>query len=250
MKIKDLASGNKLKGNLISIVFHGTIILLAMTATYKMAVPEGVVSSPMEGTLSKGESNTPVEIIQPNTQPLPAKKNQGEVVRPKRSEKKASLPTKLPTKEITSREAEAPVMTAVEESREALDAEGDQNSEPENVATDGESEGEEGGGSPPAGEILSENEFVPGDGNPKPNYPLLARIQRHQGTVVVRFVIGADGRVTKTWVHKSSGYSNLDQAAIDSQSQWKYQPGKTGTVQKQIIFNLVGQEKELRYQTK
>jgi len=252
MKIKELTKGNKLKGNLVSIVFHGAIIVLAMTATFKMAVPEGRVSSPMEGSIAKSGNDTPVEIIQPNAAPLPTKKEAVEVAKPKRSDKKATMPMKLPTKQTTSDESSAPVMTAVEESKDVqAQAQEDQPTSDPQEAVDGSADIEEAeGGAPGAGEILSEGQFEPGEGNPVPTYPLLARIQRHQGTVVVRFIIGSEGAVTKAWVQKSSGYPNLDQAAIDSQSQWKYKPGKTGTVEKQIIFNLVGEEKELHYQTK
>jgi protein TonB len=48
------------------------------------------------------------------------------------------------------------------------------------------------------------------------NYPYLARKNGWTGTVVVRFMIEEDGRVSEVWVDKSSGVPLLDQAATET----------------------------------
>lgn len=48
---------------------------------------------------------------------------------------------------------------------------------------------------------------------PRPEYPEQARKQNHQGTVKLRFLLGADGKVRRTLVASTSGYPALDEAA-------------------------------------
>ena len=56
---------------------------------------------------------------------------------------------------------------------------------------------------------------VPGVRVPKPEYPAIARRWGHEGTVVLEIVIAAEGSVSDARVLKSSGYDELDEAAID-----------------------------------
>ena len=48
---------------------------------------------------------------------------------------------------------------------------------------------------------------------PRPEYSEQERKQNHQGTVKLRFLLGADGTVRRTLVETSSGYTALDGAA-------------------------------------
>jgi protein TonB len=58
-----------------------------------------------------------------------------------------------------------------------------------------------------------------------PPYPQEARAAAHQGTVMLQMVISAQGDVTQATVLQSSGFPELDQAAIAwVQSHWKYKP--------------------------
>jgi TonB family protein len=59
---------------------------------------------------------------------------------------------------------------------------------------------------------------------PTPGYPPEALRQHHEGTVTVRLKLGADGAPLEVLVEKSSGYSELDAAAVSSVSTWKYRP--------------------------
>ena len=55
---------------------------------------------------------------------------------------------------------------------------------------------------------------VPGVRVPKPNYPDLARRWGHEGTVVLELIIAEDGTVKDSRILKSSGYDELDDAAV------------------------------------
>ena len=48
---------------------------------------------------------------------------------------------------------------------------------------------------------------------PPPEYPERELKRNHQGTVKLRFLLGADGKVRRTLVEASSGYPALDEAA-------------------------------------
>jgi len=57
-----------------------------------------------------------------------------------------------------------------------------------------------------------------------PAYPMAARRKREQGTVVLRLVIGEDGRVMDVTVQRSSGFPALDQAAAGAVRKWRWSP--------------------------
>ncbi len=62
--------------------------------------------------------------------------------------------------------------------------------------------------------------------NPPPGYPEMARRQGYEGIVIVAAEILDDGRVGKTVISKSSGYTILDQTAVDAVKAWKFEPAK------------------------
>lgn len=55
-------------------------------------------------------------------------------------------------------------------------------------------------------------------------YPPVAVRQRHEGVTTMSFTIAENGTVKNVTVSKSSGYDELDQAAIACVSQWQYRP--------------------------
>jgi protein TonB len=57
-----------------------------------------------------------------------------------------------------------------------------------------------------------------------PRYPVEARRKREQGTVVLKLVISEQGAVTDISIHKSSGFSSLDTAAIEAVRKWRWSP--------------------------
>lgn len=64
--------------------------------------------------------------------------------------------------------------------------------------------------------------------NPAPDYPRMARHRGYQGNVVLEVLVARDGSVGDLRVFKSSGYSVLDQAALDSVKKWAFVPGMRG----------------------
>ncbi len=64
--------------------------------------------------------------------------------------------------------------------------------------------------------------------NPAPAYPAIARRQGHQGKVVLRVYVSAAGGADKVEVRSSSGYSTLDQAALNAVRRWRFVPARQG----------------------
>lgn len=60
--------------------------------------------------------------------------------------------------------------------------------------------------------------------NPKPVYPAIAKRLGQQGTVELRILVSEQGSASKVEVARSSGYSNLDAAAVEAISKWKFEP--------------------------
>jgi protein TonB len=59
----------------------------------------------------------------------------------------------------------------------------------------------------------------------KPDYPPKSLRNEEQGTVTLEFLIGIDGRVVDSKIFKSSGFRDLDRAAIAGLSLCKFKPG-------------------------
>lgn len=57
-----------------------------------------------------------------------------------------------------------------------------------------------------------------------PRYPIESRRRHEQGTVLLSLVVGLDGRVTAISVSRSSGFSRLDDAAMDAVRGWRWSP--------------------------
>lgn len=58
----------------------------------------------------------------------------------------------------------------------------------------------------------------------KPAYPRASLVNEEKGTVVMAFLISADGRVVESKVEKSSGFKNLDRAALSGLAACKFIP--------------------------
>ena len=74
--------------------------------------------------------------------------------------------------------------------------------------------------------------------NPKPPYPALSRRLGEQGKVVIRVLIGADGKAQQAQVHSSSGFDRLDQAGLQTVLKWQFEPGKRGGMPEAMWFNV------------
>jgi protein TonB len=78
-------------------------------------------------------------------------------------------------------------------------------------------------------------------------YPAIAIRLNHEGNTVVTVHIGADGAVTNAEVSQSSGFSDLDQAAVQCvTAQWHFSPATengapvASTKQYRIVWKLTG----------
>jgi periplasmic protein TonB len=65
-------------------------------------------------------------------------------------------------------------------------------------------------------------------GNPDPSYPLAARQRGYEGRVLLRVAIQADGCVETVNVKTSSGHAMLDQTALATVQNWRFQPARRG----------------------
>jgi periplasmic protein TonB len=69
---------------------------------------------------------------------------------------------------------------------------------------------------------------VPASFDPKKcavEYPKASLMNEEQGTTSASFLVAADGTVAESKLEKSSGFKNLDKAAIKGLSSCKFKPG-------------------------
>lgn len=59
----------------------------------------------------------------------------------------------------------------------------------------------------------------------KADYPKASLMNEEQGTVSMSFLVAADGSVVESKLEKSSGFKNLDRAALKALSACKFKPG-------------------------
>jgi len=82
--------------------------------------------------------------------------------------------------------------------------------------------------------------------NPSPVYPLLARRNGEQGTVMLKVLVARDGTPVSVSIDKSSGSAQLDRSALDTVRTWRFVPAREGAeaveawVVVPIVFRLDG----------
>ncbi len=75
--------------------------------------------------------------------------------------------------------------------------------------------------------------------NPPPPYPAMSKRLGETGRVVVRVLIGPDGRAQDARIQRSSGFDRLDQVALETaRDRWRYVPGTRGGVPEAMWFNV------------
>ena len=78
----------------------------------------------------------------------------------------------------------------------------------------------------------------------KPEWPRSSLRNEETGTVTLAFVIGIDGRVVESKIMKSSGFRELDKAAVNAISKCVFKPGTTdgkpeqSSMQMQYVWTL------------
>lgn len=64
--------------------------------------------------------------------------------------------------------------------------------------------------------------------NRPPVYPLGARRRREQGVVILSVDVTAEGRATAVSIRQSSGFAELDEAALEAVRRWRFAPATQG----------------------
>lgn len=59
----------------------------------------------------------------------------------------------------------------------------------------------------------------------KPDYPSASRRLEEEGTVMLKFLVGVDGKVKESVVEKTSGFKRLDEAARQGLAKCQFKPG-------------------------
>ena len=66
--------------------------------------------------------------------------------------------------------------------------------------------------------------------NLAPRYPESARKQGQEGLVVLRVVVDRTGRPMSVDVKRGSGFSLLDEAAVQAVRRWRFAPARAGSL--------------------
>lgn len=74
--------------------------------------------------------------------------------------------------------------------------------------------------------------------NPKPPYPAISRKLREQGLVLLKACISTNGTLDSLEIQKGSGYSRLDQVALQTVKRWKFIPAKKGSTPIPMCYEL------------
>ena len=61
--------------------------------------------------------------------------------------------------------------------------------------------------------------------NTQPKYPRKARRMGCEGIVILKILVGENGRVSNFEIFESSGYPILDKAAVSAVKMWLFEPG-------------------------
>ena len=83
-------------------------------------------------------------------------------------------------------------------------------------------------------------------GNRPPSYPEQARIKYHEGSGQLKYLVTREGTVTDLVLTKSTGHSELDQAAMNSFRKYRFVPGQQGYTIHNFTFALKGSELPVR----
>jgi len=81
--------------------------------------------------------------------------------------------------------------------------------------------------------------------NVPPRYPSTSRRKGEEGLVILKVLVREDGKPSDISIHKSSGYSRLDSAALDSIRNWAFRPAER-LGQKMAMNVLIPVKFELR----
>lgn len=159
-------------------------------------------------------------------QPEPVKKPKPKPLKRQKAEAKKAVAKPAPVKAAPLAEASPKALSAPEPVAQAANNKAvAKTSEPEPQTT------------PP---VASANKAL----NKAPLYPTLSRRLKEQGTVYLQVLVLKNGKVGQLKLKQSSGFSRLDQAALNAVRGWTYQPAvKLGQpidywFVQPVVFNL------------
>lgn len=64
--------------------------------------------------------------------------------------------------------------------------------------------------------------------NPRPAYPAMSRRLGEEGKVLLRVLVGSEGRAHEVQLKEGSGFARLDQAAREAVLRWRFVPARKG----------------------
>lgn len=80
--------------------------------------------------------------------------------------------------------------------------------------------------------------------NPPPRYPLAARRNGDEGTVMLRVLVTTEGAAARVELDRTSGSASLDGAALEAVRNWRFVPARRGSqnvedwVRVPVVFRL------------
>lgn len=193
---------------------HVLALSLLLTSKVALSVPDKLPVPMMVSLVSSPSPEPRVKAVEPVTPKPVAKKTQPEV-------KQKLLPTAEPVKELVAAEDKVEKQVVMEQSAVKTQV-SEQVKAVEQVATDivvpvsAEAE-----------PVIEPPKFGAAYlNNPAPTYPPMARRLGEQGRVLLKVLVSESGNAEKVQIENSSGYSKLDQAAIEAVKQWTFVPAK------------------------
>jgi protein TonB len=73
----------------------------------------------------------------------------------------------------------------------------------------------------------------------KPDYPIRWQNEGDSGSVVVAFLVGADGRVVDSKIVQSSGYVRVDRASVRAVERCKFAAAPAGQAWSKVRYSWV-----------
>ena len=64
--------------------------------------------------------------------------------------------------------------------------------------------------------------------NAGPSYPFLSRRAKEEGVVLLKVLVGTDGKAARLEIEESSGFERLDEAALKTVGKWRFVPASQG----------------------
>lgn len=212
------ASGERLPGLalkfLLTLALHGALLYWALQAMPGLALLTPTAPVPIRVALIAPPRPA---LAQPATLPLP---------RAVAAERSAPMPAVRPRPRSAPKPAPATLLTTAS----GITAMASASAAPATpVAAEPVATEVEVAVTAPAPPALEPARFDTGYlNNPAPAYPLLSRRQGETGKVLLQVQVSAHGAAAQVEIKQGSGFSRLDQAALNAVRQWRFVPARRG----------------------